>query len=363
MRATKMEINLKAYKENMKKIQEYVGNKELMPVIKANGYGTHINMCIDVISEYNIVALAIVDEGKVLRNLGYKNEIFILNQPDIDDIEDIFKYDITIGLSSKEFLNYLKEYITKTNNKIKVHLEIETGMNRTGIKLENLQEFINCVKENKNIIVEGVYTHLAAADDDDEYTKRQFAIFEKAVNIVKKEFDTIKYIHASASNGLLKYKENITNLVRPGIIMYGYESYKGVNKILDLKPIAKLKSKITYLKDVDKGETISYSRTYKTKDRIKVATVPIGYADGVARTFSNNGEVVINQIKCPIVGKVCMDSIMVDVSGVKDAKVGDEVFIWDNNLITVDDLADTCDTINYEVLCRISDRVPRVFID
>lgn len=216
MRQTIMEVDCKAFKENIKNIENYVKDKKIMPVIKANAYGTHINKRLDLINEFDIVAVAMIDEAIDLRKIGYKKEIFILNQPYIDDIKDIMKYNITIGLSDECFL----DEVIKNKYKIKVHLEIETGMNRTGIKLEELNNFIEKIKTSSKIKVEGVYTHLSSADYDEEYTNRQLYIFQKAVNIVKENFDTIKYVHSSASNGLINYDDGISNLVRPGIIMY-----------------------------------------------------------------------------------------------------------------------------------------------
>lgn len=360
IRPTIMEVDLDAFTYNINKIKEYVGtNKEIMPVIKANAYGTYINKRIDIVSKFDIVAVAITDEAVELRNLGYNHDIFILNQPYIDELDQIIEYNITFGLSSDEFLDQL----LKIKTPIKVHLEIETGMNRTGINLSDLKEFIKKIKLNDNIIVEGVYTHLSSADNDDEYTQEQLDVFTKALQIVKDNFDTIKYIHTSASNGLLNYKENITNLVRPGLTMYGYESFNGLNNLIDLKPICKLKSKITFLKEVEEGASISYSRSYKTPKKMKVATIPLGYADGLRRTLSNRGQVLIHNTKVPIIGKICMDGFMVDVTTLENVKVGDDVYIWDNNQITLDEIADSCDTINYEIMSTISYRVPRIFND
>lgn len=355
-RITTMEIDLNAFKHNIKQIKKYVGNKTIMPVIKANAYGTYINKRLDVINEFDIVAVAITDEAIELRELGYQKDVFVLNQPYVFELDQIVANDIIIGLSCEKFLDEL----LMIDKKIRIHLEIETGMNRTGIKVEDLPKFINKIKTNSNIIVEGVYTHLSSADYDSEYTNQQLEIFQEAVKLVKENFD-IKYVHASASNGLLNYPEDFTNLVRPGYIMYGYESFEGVNKLIDLKPVCKLKSKITFIKDVDEGSSISYSRTYQASKNIKVATIPIGYADGLRRCLSNKGMVVINGKKLPIIGKVCMDGIMVDVTDLDKVEIGDDVYIWDNNLITLDDVANNCDTIGYEIISTISSRVPRIF--
>lgn len=358
MRPTVIEVNVKTFEKNVKKIQEYVGNKKIMPVIKANAYGTYINKNLELIEKFDIVGVATVDEAVELRKNGYKKEILVLNQPYIDELEDIIDYDVTIGLSSKEFLNS----IHNLKKQIKVHLEIETGMNRTGIKINELQNFIMKIKELPNVQVEGVYTHLSCADYDNEYTIMQLKKFETIANIVKKEFPNIKYIHSSSSNGLLNYDDQISNLVRPGILLYGYKSFEDSRKMIEVEPICKLKTKITFLKEINEGESISYSRKFISNKKMKVATIPIGYADGLRRNLINGGEVVINDKKAKIVGAICMDSCMIDVTDIENVEVGDDVYIWDNNLITLEELAKKSDTINYEIISTISYRVPRVFI-
>ena len=172
----------------------------------------------------------------------------------------------------------------------------------------------------------------------------------------------IKYIHANASNGILNYPESNFNLVRPGIIMYGYKSSEDTYEKIDIKPVATLKSKITFLKEVEANTSIGYGRSFVTERNSFIATVPLGYADGFRRTFSNGWKVMINGKLVPIVGKICMDSFMVDVTDV-EASLGDDVIIWDNENISLDALATKCDTINYEILCTIGNRVPRIFID
>lgn len=357
MRPTILEIDKNKFLNNIKKIKEYVGNKEILPVIKANGYGTYINKEIDILNNFNIVGVAISSEAKDIRDAGYKKDILVLNQPSIDEIDEIIGNNIIIGLSSFEFL---KDIINRKERFI-VHLEIETGMNRTGIKEKDLLEFINIIKNSKNITVEGVYTHLSSADNDKDYTLRQLDIFKRCVKVVKENFNTIKYIHSQASNGLLNYKLDYTNLVRAGIIMYGYESFEGANKLIDFEPIAKLKTKITYLKELDNNESVSYNRKFISFKKMLIATIPIGYADGLRRDLTNRGEVVIHGKKAKIIGTVCMDSCMIDVTDIKGVKVGDEVYIWDNLIVTLDDIANICKTINYEIISTISSRVPRVF--
>ncbi len=358
-RPTVMEINVDNFKYNLEQIKNKLKSETIiMPIMKANAYGTYINTRLDIINDFEIIGLATVDEGVQIRKLGYQKDIFILNQPAISELDKITENNLIIGLSSKEFLDEAQ----RKNTKLRVHLEIETGMGRTGIAIKQVQSFIEHVQKTKNVQIEGVYSHLSSPDIDDKYTNEQLNIFEHAIKIVEKQVKGIKYIHILASNGIINYPKAQYNLVRPGIIMYGYQSAKDTLENINLKPIATLKSKITFLKDVEKGTSISYARDFITNRKSKIATVPIGYADGFKRNLSNNGNVLINGQKVPIIGKVCMDSFMADVTDLKDVKVGDDVFIWDNEKITLEEIAHLNNTINYEILSTISNRVPRKFL-
>ena len=359
-RPTVMEVNLDAFNHNVEQIQKYIGNEvKIMPVIKANAYGTYINKKINILEQFDIVAVALVDEAVELRKNGFTKEIFVLNQPYKDEIDKIVKYNITIGLSSNDFLDELG----KLNSPIKIHIEIGTGMGRTGIKPSRVNEFLSKINTYSNIKVDGIYTHLSSADYDDSYTKKQLSSFDEAVNSTKEILGELKYIHCLASNGILNYPEHSYNLVRPGIILYGYESFDGTKEKINLVPTCKLKSKITYLKEVEKGTSIGYSREYITTNKTKVATIPIGYADGLKRCLSNIGEVVINKQKAPIIGKICMDGFMADVTNIKNVSIGDDVYIWDNEIITLEEVANKANTINYEFLSTISNRVPRIYLE
>ena len=356
MRQTYLEINLNNFEHNINEIKKLHKDKEIIPVIKANAYGTHINKRLDIINEFNIVAVAIVEEALYLRELGYKKDILVLNQPYIEEIEDIISNNITVGLSS---IDFLKELI-KQDKQVKIHVEVETGMNRTGF--QSLDELLKTLHNSNNIIVEGLYTHFSSADTDDEYTKKQISKFKEYYNILIKEFPNLKYIHTSASNGLVNYNIDITNAIRPGIIMYGYPSYDEILNKIDLKPTTKLITKISYLKEIPANESVSYNQTYKTNKITKIATIGIGYADGLRRSLSNKGNVIINNTLCPIIGNVCMDSILVDVTHLQNVSIGDKVYIYDNELVTLEDIAKISNTINYEILSNISERVPRVYI-
>ncbi|MBQ2916829.1 MAG: alanine racemase [Clostridia bacterium] len=352
-----MEINLKNFEYNISKIKEKVGNNvTIMPVIKANAYGTYINTRLEILNEFEIVAVANIDEGVYIRELGYEKEIFVLNQPYETEIDKIIENNITVGISSYDFAKQLE----LTNKDVNVHVEIGTGMGRTGVHPYKIEKYLESLAPN--IHVQGIYTHLSSADTDDKYTKNQLNSFKIAVEKAKQILGNIKYMHATASNGIVNYPESHFNLVRPGIIMYGYPAAYNTLEKIDLKPVAKLKAKITFLKEVEKGTSIGYNRSYITDKKTKVATIPIGYADGMRRDFSNGWEVLIKGKKAPIIGKVCMDSFMVDVTDIEEVTLGDEVIIWDNENITLEELADRCDTINYEILSTISNRVPRKFI-
>lgn len=358
-RPTVMEVDLNAFEHNIKQIKDYVGaNVKIMPVIKANAYGTWINRRLDIIEKFEIVAVATVDEAVELRKIGFKNEIFVLNQPFIDEVEKIIKYNISIGISSNEFLKELGKH----EEKVSVHIEIGTGMGRTGIHPKRVSEYIDLIKKYKNVCIEGIYTHLSSADIDKEYTEKQLASFENAVKVAESLAGPLKYIHASASNGIINFKQSYYNLVRPGIILYGYQSAYDTFEKIDLKPVCKLKSKITLIKTVKEGTSIGYSRSYITNRETRVATIPIGYADGLRRNLSNKGYVIINGKKVPIIGNICMDGFMADITELDDVKVGDDVYIWDNEIITLEEIAQMCGTINYEIMCTISERVPRIFI-
>ncbi len=356
-RPTYMEIDLNNLQFNIDQIKEKVGqNVKLMPVIKANGYGTYINDNLDILNLFDIVAVATVDEGVAIRNVGYQKEIFVLNQPYITEISKIIKYHLVVGVSAYDFISEL----AKTKEKVTIHVEIGTGMGRTGVHPYKIEKFLKHIPEN--VKVEGIYTHFSSADNDKEYTEKQLTSFKIALDKAKKIIGNIKYIHAAASNAILNFPGSYFNLVRPGIILYGYKSSPDTYEKISIKPIAKLKSKVTFLKIVDKNTSIGYGRSYITSKKTKVATIPLGYADGFRRELSNNFSVLINGKKAKIIGKICMDSFMVDVTNIKNIKLGDDVIIWDNENITLDEIADKCNTINYEIMCTISNRVPRKFI-
>ena len=361
-RQTELLIDLNAMKHNYEQIQKECPNKTILPVLKASGYGIGARTVKAFIDKMNldIIATALVDEGIVLRvGLDYTGEIVVLNQPAKEDISNIVNFNITTGVCYSEFVEELNKEAEKQDRTAKIHIEIETGMGRTGVQIGNLENFLEQIRSFKNIKVEGIYSHFATSDTDIEYAKEQIKVFNEAVKMIKNQISTIKYIHIGNSAGVLNLKDLPGNMIRPGIMLYGHMPDESLKGKINLKPCTTLKSKISFIKEVEKGKSISYGRKYITNKKTIIANVPIGYADGIKRSLSNKGYVVINGEKAPIVGTICMDSFMIDVTHIKDVKIGDDVYIWDNKNITVEDIAKECGTINYEILCTISNRVNR----
>lgn len=361
-RQTELLINLEAMEYNYKEIQKLHPSKKILPVLKASGYGIgakNVKAFIDKL-QLDVIGTAFVDEGITQREyLEYKGDIVVLNQPAKEEISNIIKYDITPGVCYIEYLEELNKEAQKANKIVNVHIEIETGMGRTGIQLENLKDFIEESKKLKSIKIKGMYTHFATSDTDTGYTKKQIDVFNKAIAYVKEQVDTLKYVHCANSAAIMQVEDFPGNMIRPGIMLYGYMPDEKVKTTVKLKPACKLKSKISFIKTVEENTSISYGRKFITGRKSRIANVPIGYADGIRRSLSNNGKVVINGKLAPIVGTVCMDSFMIDVTDIENVKIGDEVYIWDNENITLEEIAKQCNTINYEILSTISNRVIR----
>lgn len=275
-----------------------------------------------------------------------------------NELDCIAKYNLIVGIGS---IDFLKE-MGKKSHDFKIHIEIGTGMGRTGIRPSRINEYLTEASKYPNIIIDGIYTHFSCSDCDAEYTNSQIASFETALKVVKEKVKTLRYIHCCNSAGIIDFPQAHYNLVRPGLILHGLYPTEELKNKIKLEPTTKLKSKISFIKEVEKGTSISYGRSYITTAKTKVATVPLGYADGIRRAMSNKGKVIVNGTVVPIIGKICMDCFMVDVTTLSQVKVGDDVYIWDNENISIEDIANIYDTINYEVLVSISPRVIREFI-
>lgn len=360
VRQTKLIVDTRKIAQNIREIQKFIDDSvEIMPVIKARGYGSGIGTILNLFKglDIHILAVAVVDEGIALRSRGFDGQIFVLNPIFYEEIEKALEYDLTLGVCHYGLIKKINE---KSNQKpTKIHLEINTGMGRTGISADEVDEYISLIKSCKNINFDGIYTHFSSSDSDFAYTKRQIDIFNCAISRIKNEFD-VKYIHACNSAGIINFKEAHYNLVRPGLAIYGYLPDESLKNKINLMPATILKSRIVFVHNEQKGASISYNRSYKTTKNTKVATIPIGYADGIMRNY--NGKIVINNQFAKIIGVVNMDNLMVDVTEISDVKIGDDVYIWDNNLIKIEDVAQKCGTISYEILAKIAPRVVKKFI-
>lgn len=366
MRETYLEIDLKAVSENIKIVKKYINEKaEIVPVLKADAYGEGAINFKEILEENNIkiLAVAIPEEAINLREAGFNQQIIVLNELLETDLKDIIQYNLTPRISVFEIAEKLNDLAGKANKIINIHIEIDTGMGRTGIQPYEAEQYVEKIKQLKNLNIEGIFTHFASADSNPEYTNFQIKVFNDTIKKIENQGIKFKYIHSSASSGILNFSKKAKgNLIRPGIIIYGYMPSVDTPNTIGVKPTAKLKSKIVFIKTVEKGTAISYGGKYITQRTSKIATIPIGYADGIRRSLSNRGRVYINGKYAPIVGNVCMDDFMVDVTDIPNIKVGDEVIIWDNENIKLDEIADICGTINYEILCTIGKRVLRKYL-
>lgn len=353
MRSTQLIVNLKNIKHNIEEIKKYLGNSiNIMPVVKSYGYGSHLNECPEILNEFDYVGVAYLDEAIQLRKNGYKKEILILYPLSKNEFEISKKYDFILnGSNIFELIN--------DNSIIKVHTEIETGMGRTGLQICNLEDYINKLKDNENIILDGLFTHLSTNSDYDFSTK-QIDLFEHAIKMFYKENILPRNIHISSSGGLRYYKNNLYNMVRIGLLIYGYYPNDSLKDIINLKPSMVLKTNISFLKTIDINETVGYNKNFIANRKTIVATIPFGFADGLLTLEVGKPYVIVNGKPAKIIG-ICMDNMMLDVTEIPDVKLEQEVYIWDNCNLKIEEIGEWCNGIcNYEVISSISERVPRV---
>lgn len=359
MRVTKLEVNLNNINYNVKKIKEYIGKDvELMPIVKAYGYGSFINYESDFLNQFNIVGVALLDEAIEVRNSGYKGDIFIL-YPLLED-ELVIAIENGFIVNSSNFLTIDINKIS-SNNKIRTHIEIETGMGRTGLLKDDIDKYLNIINNNKNIILEGIFTHLSSSRTYYDFSIEQLNKFDDIVLYFENKGINFKYKHAICSGGLNDFKDYLYNMVRIGLILYGYYPNATIKQILKLKPAIKLKTKVTFLKEINKGDSVGYNRNFIAKKKSKIATIPFGFGDGLIGLETGEAYVIINSKKAKIIG-ICMDNMMLDVTNI-DVNINDDVYIWDNELLTIEQVASWIpDLCSYEILSSISKRVEREII-
>lgn len=363
-RPTWAEVNLKAVKHNLQQIKKIIHpTTKIMAVVKADAYGHGAVRISQTLLENKVDYLAVAgwSEAKELRNINIKSKILILGYTPGDFICDVADNFITQTIYD---IDILGEYIKKLKNKkLKIHLKIDTGMNRLGISPQETLNTVKNILKIKNIELEGIFTHFSSADSDKKYTMYQFLKFKNIIHQLNCERIEIPLLHCCNSAATIRFPQMHLNMVRPGIAIYGMLPF--ATKKINLIPAMSLKSKIISLKEVGKGEKISYNGTFITQRKSKIATMPIGYADGYSRRLSNCGEILIRGRKIKIVGNVCMDFIMIDVSNIKDVNIGDEVILIgtsNNKKITADDIAKKINTINYEITCLVGKRIPKIYI-
>lgn len=366
------EIDLDALAHNMCEIRKITNpNAQIMAVVKADAYGHGVKECAKTLLENGAdrFAVATLDEAKELRNIFSDVPILILGSSMEEEAREIIKNEIMPNVYTYEFAKALSDTALELGKKVKVHVKLDTGMSRIGFVVrdgdnDNLIDEIVKISELPMLEIEGIFSHFAVSDEDrDDYTRLQFNRFMGVCNALEKRGVKIPIKHICNSAGIMMYPEYHLDMVRPGVIMYGMYPSNFVDKTrLDLKYVMSLKSVITYVKDIEPGRGVSYGVEYIADGVARIATVPVGYADGYLRMLAGKAKIAVNGKLFPIAGRICMDQCMIDVTSVNNIKRGDEALIFGDGAVTVDDVAGWIGTINYEVTCMISRRIPRVYL-
>ena len=360
------EIDLSAIRHNFTQIRRHINkNSKFCVVVKANAYGHGAIPVSKAAVECgaDFLAVATVDEGLELRRAGFNLPILILGLVPDDSAAVIVENNLTQAVSDFNLAEKLSIAAKNLNKIAKIHLKIETGMGRIGIAPENAAKLAKKISLLPNIELEGIFSHFADADSPDRtFTHNQIKIFTETAEKIKSAGVLIKILHIAESAAALDIPEAHFDMVRSGIINYGLYPAENFPKTIELRPAMKLFARISYLKNISAGVSIGYGREFVAKRNSVIATLPIGYADGYIRAYKNFF-VDIGGKLAPIAGRICMDQIMVDVTEIDDVKVGDEVILFGSDKISIDDAAKHLKTINYEVTCLISARVPRIFIN
>ncbi len=366
------EIDLDAIAHNAREIKKLTGNRvELMGAVKADAYGHGVFEVVHTLlnNGVNQLAVSMLDEAIQLRKMGIGVPILILGYTDPARADEIVLNEVTQTVFTLDLAQALSIAAVRLGKNAKIHVKIDTGMTRLGFMpgysaVKSIAE----IGTMPGLIIEGIFTHFASADEDvKDYTMMQFERFMSVCSELSRVGIHIPIKHVCNSGGIIQYTQMHLDMVRPGIILYGlYPSNEVSRSSIDLKPAMTLKANIVHVRDVDKDTCISYGRTFRTSRKSRIATVPIGYADGYTRLMSNKGRMLVNGEFVPVVGRICMDQCMIDVTDLeKEVHVGDEVVIFGNQggaSISVDEIAAKVGTINYELICIIGKRIPRVYI-
>ena len=371
------EIDLDILAENIREIRRITSpGAEVMAVVKADAYGHGAIEVARTLLENGAsrLAVAMLDEAIELRNAGITAPILILSQIDMRRIHELIEYDITETVFSLEFARSLSKEASMAGKAVRIHIKIDTGMGRVGFPAdsESVKEILEAALL-PGLYIEGIFTHFATSDEpDNEYCERQFAKFMDMVCELESKGLKIPVRHVSNSAALMRFPHMHLDMVRAGLILYGMwpKGCPDAYKPITLKPVMTLKSAVIHVKDLPEGEAVSYGRRFTASRRSVVATIPIGYADGYARRLSNRADVLIKGKRARVAGSICMDMCMIDVTDFEERpKIGDEVVLFGTQMVgnqkcslSVDEISDLLDTINYEITCLIGKRVQRVFL-
>ncbi len=367
IRKTCAEINLDNLRHNLSQFRKHVGDKRIMAVVKADGYG---HGAVEIAQEAlnqgaNCLAVAVMEEGIELRKADLAAPILILGYTPPDHMETCLKYGITPTIFTEESAQALSNAAVRLGKRAFFHIKVDTGMGRLGIMPQQVTDFVKLVDRFPALKLEGIFTHFSVADEDHDYTNQQLKQFNQALTKLEKEGIHVPIKHAANSAGTIGFPESHLDMVRIGLSLYGLYPEPGMEKFISLKPVMSIKTRISHLKTVPAGTSIGYGRSYITDRETVVGTLPIGYADGYFRLLSNQGQVLLHGQRVPIIGSVCMDQCMIDVSKVPEATIGDDVMMMGEQgeeRVTADEIADKVGTISHEVVCSADKRVPRIYL-
>ncbi|ERI11730.1 alanine racemase [Aneurinibacillus aneurinilyticus] len=366
------EINLDAIGKNIQTFRKHIpAETKIMAVVKADGYGHGAyRVAQKALSEgAEWLGVALLDEALELRSQGITAPILVLSSFPARGIEIAIRHDIVMTVYQQDMAKEICRKAEELQKVAKIHMKVDTGMGRIGMcTAEELRAFLDCVETCPWIEIEGMFTHFATADEEDTaYTLEQYRMFEKLIDELKARGITIPLLYTNNSAAAMFYPEKSRHMIRLGISLYGqYPSDYAKTTNIPLMPAFSWKARISHVKRVPKGAKVSYGATYEALQEAVIATIPVGYADGYNRLLSNKGYVLIKGERAPIAGRVCMDQFMVDVTHIPDIAVGEEVVLigkQGNDEISVDEMAKWLTTINYEVTCMVSKRVPRVYME
>ncbi len=365
MNRSKAIINTKNIRHNLRIIREISGTK-IIGIVKANGYGIGISEISKVLRDEGVEILGVpyVHEAHELREKGDKGEILLTGTLSEDEVNNVISLDLQVCTVNINVLNELNNAAKLKNTKVLLHIFVDTGMNREGVKTHKLEAFIKALQTFDNLKVVGCLTHLISSDDIDKtQTENQILEFRNALNKIESAFGKLEYIHTHNSAAIFNDISCLGNYSRPGLAIYGFLPTRELQAKSGLRPSLKLVSEVILIKKVNKGETVGYSNKYIAEKDITIAVIPFGYGHGYPWALSNCGLFSIKNNSCRIVGSVCMDFTMVDISGL-DVSVGDEVIIMDEGIIgdSIYDISEKANTIPYEIITHLLPRLDREYI-